>query len=97
MSTPLRYSFRLFIAAGSVNSTAALGNLPRLFQNLPQDCYEIHIIDVNKQPEEAAAARILAIPTLVKDHPAPVRWIIGDLSDAHRVAIELEVDLGNGA
>jgi circadian clock protein KaiB len=91
--TEHRFVLRLYVAGTSAHSAAAETNLRRLLHHVPTDAYLLDVIDVVQRPDLAASARIVAIPTLVKDAPPPVRWIIGDLSDQATIAAELEIDV----
>lgn len=85
-------SLRLYVAGQSPKSLKALGNLKRLCaEHLPSSRYEIEVVDLLEQPRLAAGDEIIAIPTLVRRLPAPMRKIIGDLSDAERVLVGLQL------
>lgn len=82
---------RLYVAGQTPKSLAALANLKRLCdQHAPQG-YQIEVIDLVKNPQLAQGDQILAIPTLVRSLPEPVRKIIGDLSDTERVLVGLDL------
>jgi circadian clock protein KaiB len=82
---------RLYIAGQSPRSLHALANLKRLCEDHLAGHYEIEIIDLVERPSLARADDILAIPTLVRRLPTPLRRIIGDLSDTPRVLAGLQV------
>lgn len=85
------FKLRLYVAGQTPKSLAALSNLKRLCdQHLPGK-YEIEIIDLMKDPQLAQGDQILAIPTLVRSLPEPIRKIIGDLSDTERVLVGLNL------
>ncbi len=76
---------RLYVVSGTQLSDRAVGALRRLqAEHLGEDA-TIEIVDVREKPEEAEAAGVLATPLLVRVSPAPVRRIVGDLSDIERV------------
>ena len=82
---------RLYVAGQSPKSLKALANLRRLCEeNLPSR-YEIEVVDLVEQPRLAAGDEIIAIPTLVRRLPEPMRKIIGDLSDFERVIVGLQL------
>ncbi len=84
-------SLRLYISGHALNSRAAVRNLESLTELLAGRA-AVEIVDVRERPELAEEDRILATPTLVRREPAPVRKIIGDLSDIQRVLSGLEID-----
>ena len=79
------WHLRLYVAGQSPKSLYALANLKKLCEEHLADRYEIETIDLVKQPMRARDDDILAIPTLVRLLPVPVRKVIGDLSDTGRV------------
>lgn len=79
------YLFRLYIAGGAPNSVRAQANLSTLCRNHIPKGYEIEVIDVLKEPLRALADGILVTPTVIKAAPAPVRRIIGNLSEEEQV------------
>ena len=86
-----RWQLRLYVAGQTPKSIAALSNLKRLCETHLAGHYEIEIIDLLENPKLAAGDQILAIPTLVRKLPAPVKKIIGDLSDEVRTLVGLDV------
>ena len=82
---------RLYIAGQTPKSLAAISNLKRICTEHLEDHYRVEIIDLVKDPSLARDHQILAIPTLVRRLPVPIRKIIGDLSDTQRVLVNLEV------
>jgi circadian clock protein KaiB len=88
-----RWTLRLYIAGRTPKSVAALANLKTLLhqQNLT-DRYHLEVVDLMEHPERAKADQIIAIPTLVRRLPPPLKRIIGDLSNTDRVIVGLELD-----
>jgi len=86
-----RWKLRLYVAGQTSKSITALANLKRICETHLAGCYEIEVIDLLKNPKLAAGDQILAIPTLVRKLPAPVKKIIGDLSNEHRVLVGLDL------
>jgi circadian clock protein KaiB len=82
---------RLYVAGQTPKSLAAMSNLRRICDQHLKGRYRIEVIDLIKNPQLAQGDQILAIPTLVKKLPVPVRKIIGDLSNTERVLIGLEI------
>ena len=82
---------RLYVAGQSPKSLQALANLKRLCDEHLDSKYEIEVVDLLEQPRLAAGHEIVAIPTLVRCLPKPMRKIIGDLSDPERVIVGLQL------
>ena len=91
------WHLRLYVADGSPKSLRALTNLKTLCEEHLAGRYEIEIIDLVKQPMLARSDDIVAIPTLVRSLPEPIRKIIGDLSNTDRVLLSLQVAGGTKA
>jgi circadian clock protein KaiB len=85
------YELRLYIAGQTVKSVAALSNLKRYCEEHLKGQYSIEVIDLLQQPQLAEGDQILAVPTLVKKVPEPVRKIIGDLSNEEKVLVGLDI------
>jgi circadian clock protein KaiB len=85
------FKLRLYVAGQTPKSLAALANLRRICDEHLPDRYEIEIIDLLKNPALAHGDQIVAIPTLVRSLPEPLRKIIGDLSDTERVLVGLDI------
>ena len=90
-STRAPWELRLYIAGQSQKSLAALQNLRRICDEHLAGKYEIEVIDLLKNPQLAAGDQILAIPTLVRKLPEPMKKIIGDLSNAERALVGLDL------
>ncbi len=86
-----QWDLRLYIAGQTPKSVAALGNLRRLCDELLPGMYQIEVVDLLKHPHLARADQIVAIPTLVRRLPEPIRKIIGDLSNAESVFVGLHL------
>lgn len=89
--TTAEYCLRLYVAGETNRSRAALANLQRICQNNLAGRYEIQVIDLLKNPMLAAGDQILAVPTLVRKLPTPMKRIIGDLSNEERVLVGLDI------
>jgi circadian clock protein KaiB len=82
---------RLYTAGQTPKSIKAFANLKRICEEHLAGRYRIEVIDLIQNPQLAAGDQILAVPTLVRRLPEPVRKIIGDLSDADRVLVGLDI------
>ena len=85
------WQLRLYIAGQTPKSLAAFANLQKICEEHHAGRYKIEIIDLLENPTLAKGDQILAIPTLVRKLPEPVRKIIGDLSNTERVLVGLDV------
>ena len=85
------YHLRLYVAGQTTKSLLALANLKRVCEEHLAGRYEIEVIDLLVNPKLAAGDQILAIPTLVRRLPAPLKRIIGDLSDTEKVVVGLDI------
>ncbi len=79
------YVLRLYVAGTSPNSVRAISNLKNICNNYLKDNYDLEIIDVYQQMENAADEQLIALPLLVKKSPGQVRRLIGDMSDEKKV------------
>ena len=86
-----KWNLRLYVAGTTPRSLAAFTNLKRLCEEHLKGVYDIEVIDLVKNPALARGDQILALPTLVRKLPEPVRKIIGDLSDTERVLVGLDL------
>lgn len=84
-------ALRLYVAGQTPKSLLAFSNLKQICETHLKGRYRIEVIDLLEQPQLAKGDQILAIPTLVRKLPSPVRKIIGDLSDAERVLVGLDL------
>ena len=92
MSTRTIFKFRLFVAAGTFNSMQAMANLDALCQTHLAGRHEIEIVDVFRDPQRALKDGIRLTPTLIQLAPAPMRRIVGTLSQTQRVLDTLGLD-----
>jgi circadian clock protein KaiB len=86
-----RYRFMLFISGMSVKSVNAIDNLKKICDEHLKDNFDLQIIDISKEKDKAIEYQIFAVPTLIKQEPAPVRIILGDLSDKEKVLKILDI------
>lgn len=87
----LEYQLRLYVAGQTDKSIAALKNLNRICETHLAGRYRIEVIDLFVNPTLAAGDQILAVPTLVRKLPEPIKKIIGDLSNEDRVLVGLDI------
>lgn len=86
-----RVDLRLYVAGQTPRSAIAVENLKRICETHLKGRYRVEVIDVLKNPQLARGDQILALPTLVRKLPEPVKKIIGDLSNEERVLIGLDL------
>ena len=92
MSDPGEYFIlKLYVAGQTVKAIAAFANLKTICEEQLKGRYEIEVIDLLENPKLAREDQIVALPTLVRRLPPPLRKIIGDLSDTERVLIGLNL------
>ena len=85
------YRLRLYIAGQTPNSIAAIANLKKICEDTLQGKYRIEVVDLLERPQLAKGDQIIAIPTLVRRLPAPVKKIIGNLSRTESVIVGLDL------
>jgi circadian clock protein KaiB len=86
-----RWDLRLYVAGESERSRVAIRNLKRICETHLREAYSIEVIDLLKNPGLARGDQIVAVPTLVRKLPEPMRKIIGDLSNEDRVLVGLDL------
>ena len=85
------YNLRLYVAGRTANSMEAIANLRRLCDEHLAGRHTVEIIDLSQDPKLAAQDQIVALPTLVRRLPPPLKRIIGKLSDVDKVLVGLEI------
>ena len=85
------WQLRLYVAGQTPNSIAAFSNLKRICEEHLEGKYQIEVIDLLVNPQLAMGDQILALPTLVRKLPEPIKKIIGDLSNTERVLVGLDI------
>lgn len=85
------YVLRLYVTGSNARSAQAIENMRRICDEYLAGRHELEVVDIYQRPEAAREFQLLAAPTLVKLLPAPVRRIVGDLSDQHKVLVSLEI------
>jgi circadian clock protein KaiB len=86
-----KLQLRLYVAGQTPRSITALANLKQVCEERVPGKYEIEVIDLLKTPQLASGDQILAVPTLVRKLPEPIRKIIGDLSNKEKLLIGLDI------
>ena len=86
-----RYILTLYVAGQTPKSLTALTNLKRICEEHLEGRYALEVIDVTKHPEVAIEQQILALPTLVRKIPTPMRKLIGDLSNTEKALIAMDI------
>jgi circadian clock protein KaiB len=85
------WELRLYVAGQSAKSVAAFANLRALCERYLPGKYEIEIVDLLQRPQLARGDQIVAIPTLVRKLPEPIRKIVGDLSNTEKTLVGLQL------
>ena len=85
------WDLRLYVAGQTSKSVLALTNLKKICEEHLGSKYSIEVIDLSKNPQLAKGDQILAVPTLVRKLPPPLRKIIGDLSNTEKVLVGLDI------
>ncbi len=85
-----KYVLRLYVAGMTARSMNAIDSLKSLCEQLVPGRYELEVINLLEHPELAEAEQILASPTLVKELPLPVQWLVGDVTNPDRLMLVLK-------
>jgi circadian clock protein KaiB len=86
-----RWNLRLYVAGQTPRSVTAFNNLKKICEEYLKGKYHIEVVDLMENPTLARGDQILAVPTLVRKLPQPIRKIIGDLSNTERVLVGLDI------
>jgi circadian clock protein KaiB len=86
------WKLRLYVAGQTPKSLTAFANLKRICEEHLAGRYQIEVIDLLKQPELAQIDQIIALPTLVRKLPEPIKRIVGDLSNSERVVVGMNLE-----
>ena len=82
---------RLYVAGQTPNSVRAIENIKRICEEFLKGCYDLEVIDIYQQPVLAKGDQIIAVPTLIKKLPPPLRKFIGDMSATERILVGLDL------
>jgi len=85
------YRFSLFVSGATSKSVRAITNIKAICDKHLPGKYQIEVVDIYQQPERLSKDQVVALPTLVKEHPLPIRKFIGDLSNTERVVNGLDL------
>jgi circadian clock protein KaiB len=91
-SRAVSWNLRLYVAGQTPKSLTAFANLKRLCEDNLAGRYHIEVVDLMKEPHRAQHDHIIALPTLVRSLPAPIKRVIGDLSNSERVMLGIELN-----
>lgn len=86
-----KYILTLYIAGQTEKAVRAINNINRYCDEHLLDEYSLKVVDLKEHPELAASEQIIAVPTLIRDLPAPIRILVGDLSDKEKVLVGLNI------
>lgn len=95
--SPAEFHFQLFVAGSSSRSHQAIRNIRRICDEYLPGRYHLKIVDVFEDPSQAREYQILAVPTLLKELPHPLRKIVGDLSEKEKVLEGLDIHPRGGS
>jgi circadian clock protein KaiB len=87
-----RYELTLFVSGASDSSARAITNIRDICDAHLEGRHQLTIVDLNQEPGAGREHRVLATPTLVKDHPLPLRMLVGDMSDHVKILLALDVE-----
>ena len=87
-----QFNFRLYVAGQTPKSLAAIANLKKICEAHLAGRYAVEVIDLFDNPQLAARDQVLAVPTLVRQLPEPLKRFIGDLSKTERVLVGLDIE-----
>jgi circadian clock protein KaiB len=88
---PTHFILKLYVAGQSPKSVLAIANLKKICEENLRGRYELEVIDLYQQPQLARGEQIIALPTLIRKLPVPLRRIIGDMSNTARVLVGLDM------
>jgi circadian clock protein KaiB len=91
MKKRVHFKFRLYVAGNGPSSAQAVANLNALCREHLPERHEIEIVDVFREPKRAEADRVVLTPTLIKLSPAPIRTIVGCLSQINPALLALDL------
>jgi circadian clock protein KaiB len=89
--TNIRYSLTLFVTGATPRSTRAVANVRSFCEQDLHGVYDLEVVDLYETPERAQPANVLVAPTLVRDHPKPIKLLIGDMSETERLRTVIKV------
>ena len=90
-ASPPSFILKLYVAGQSPKSVTAIANIKRMCEEKLHGRYELDVIDLYQQPQLARGEQIIAVPTLIRKLPSPLRRVIGDMSNTERVLVGLDM------
>ena len=90
------YVFRLYVSGASSRSATAIANVRAICDRYLSGRFDLEVIDIYQQPAQTKAAQVLAVPTLIKELPPPSQRFVGDMSNAERIVVGLNLEHGDG-
>jgi len=91
-----KYVLRLYIAGVSLRSSKAIENIKKVCEEYLKGRYELEVIDIYQHPVLAEGEQVIAVPTLIKKLPPPLRKFIGDLTDTEKILVGLDLQPKTG-
>ena len=88
---PTKYELRLYVAGVNPNSSRAIANVRQICEEHLAGRYQLEVVDLYQNPVLSKGEQIVAVPTLIKKLPAPLRKFIGDMSDTDRILVGLDL------
>ena len=86
-----KYLLRLYVSGSTGKSTKAVENIKKVCEEHLKNCYDLEVIDIYQQPQLARGEQIVAVPTLIKRLPLPLRRLVGDMSNQEKVLMGLDL------
>jgi circadian clock protein KaiB len=90
-SRPAKYVLRLYVSGSTLKSALAVENIKRICEQYLKNRYDLKVIDIYQQPNLAREEQIVAVPTLIKRLPPPLRRLVGDMSNLNKVLFGLDL------
>jgi circadian clock protein KaiB len=85
------YVLKLYVSGSTTKSATAISNVRQMCESYLSGRFELEIIDVFQQPELAIESQLLAAPTLIREQPAPIRKVVGDMSNEDKLLYSLNI------
>ena len=92
-SRPAKYVLRLYVSGSTLKSALAVENIKRICEQYLENRYDLKVIDIYQQPNLAREEQIVAVPTLIKRLPHPLRRLVGDMSNLNKVLFGLDLGM----
>ncbi|HEY1082852.1 MAG TPA: circadian clock KaiB family protein [Prosthecobacter sp.] len=92
----IRYVLKLYVTGTTHRAAQAVSSIRGLCEEKLAGRYDLEVIDIYQQPEAASSEQIIAAPTLIKSAPAPIRRVVGNLTDRNKILLSLNLHSGEG-